>query len=263
MRPPFPYLGSKVRLSSRIISLMGEHTHYVEPFAGSCAVLLAKPRSVAETVNDLSGDLVNLWRVIRDKPQELAQLLTLTPHSPEEYYGCVHEYPPTSNPVERARRTLTILWQGISRTTEHGGMWGQYVRYSPKSVSLPMQLEQFRERIQPVADRLVGVTLENRPALEIIRRYGREPSVLLYCDPPYALSTRSGTRYVEDMTDSDHEELLDALTTARAQVLVSGYRSTLYDQRLSGWERFEFSSTARGRGVVSVPRTEVIWRKPC
>ncbi|WP_151530550.1 MULTISPECIES: DNA adenine methylase [Corynebacterium] len=262
-KPPFPYLGSKVSMARRIIELMPDHTHYVEPYAGSLGVLLAKPRSVAETAGDADHQLLNLWRTIRDHPAELAAAMRLTPHSRAEYYGALRDLPDTDDPVENARRTLTVLLQGTSRTTMHGGMWARYVKYTPSSRSLPSQLDAFADRIQPVADRLAGVSLDDRGAIGMIQKYGKSPTTLLYLDPPYPHVTRSGTAYPYDLNDDDHQELLDVITTVEAQVLISSYPNRMYDTALDGWDRFEFPSQAGGRGTRHAPRTEVVWRKPC
>ncbi|MDK8505548.1 DNA adenine methylase [Corynebacterium accolens] len=263
IKPPFPYLGSKARLAPKIVNLLPDHTHYVEPYAGSLSVLLAKPRSVAETINDSDRNLINLWRIIRDHPQELADKLALTPHSPIEYYGALRDLPDTDDPIEQARRTLTILTQGVSRTTEHGGMWARYINYQPKGINLPRQLDRFTDRILPAAQRLHGVSIDSRPALEAITMYGRSKNVLLYLDPPYLPSTRSGSSYPYDMTTEDHEELLATITSIKAKVVISGYASRLYDEALDGWERHEFAAQARGMGPTSSPRTEIVWVKPC
>lgn len=262
MRPPFPYLGAKTRIAPRIIERFPDHTHYVEVFAGSCAILLAKTRSLAETVNDRDGALTNLWRIIRDQPKQLNDLLALTPHSREEYYQAVREPSPASR-LEAARRTFVVLTQGISRTTQHGGMWGQYVKYSPKSRPLPAQIENRRERIQQVTDRLANVTLESRDALRMVPRYGRTTSNLLYVDPPYPVDTRAGTKYPHDLTDNDHETLLTQLKNCDAQVVVSSYTNELYEDTLTGWDRWEIPTTARGGGVKNKQAVEIIWRKPC
>lgn len=82
MRPPIAYYGGKQRVAQAISSMLPAHSHYVEPFAASLAVLLAKPASRLETVNDLDGDLMTFWRVLRDQPQELTRACALTPHSP-------------------------------------------------------------------------------------------------------------------------------------------------------------------------------------
>lgn len=262
LKPPFPYLGSKSRLAPKIIDLLPDHTHYVEPYAGSLSVLLAKPRSVAETINDRDGSIANLWRVIRDHPAELEQAMRLTPHSHEEYYAAVAE-PKSDDPVEWARRTLTKLWQGTTRTTQHGGMWAKYVTYQPRSISFPEQMARMADRVQPVADRLSGVSIDQRDALKMIQKYGRSKSTLLYLDPPYLPRTRSGSSYPYDMTEEDHENLLDVITGIPAKVILSGYRSSLYDAALEDWERHEYPAFAGGRGTPMAKRTETVWVKPC
>jgi DNA adenine methylase len=83
--PPFAYYGGKTTLAGRIADLLPEHRHYVEPFAGSLAVLLAKPPSPMETVNDLDGNLMTFWRVLREQPDDLARVCALTPHSRAEH----------------------------------------------------------------------------------------------------------------------------------------------------------------------------------
>jgi DNA adenine methylase len=82
--PPFAYYGGKTTLATTIADLLPAHDHYVEPFAGSLAVLLAKPATKWETVNDLDGDLVTFWRVLRDRPEDLARAAMLTPHARAE-----------------------------------------------------------------------------------------------------------------------------------------------------------------------------------
>lgn len=260
---PFPYLGSKASIAPQIVELMPDHTHYVEPYGGSLAVLLAKPRSVAETVGDKDAHLVNMWRVIRNYPDRLADLMRLTPHARAEYYGALRDLPPTDDAVEDARRTLTILLQGTTRTTQHGGMWARYVKYTPSARNLPSQLDVFAERIRPVSDRLAGVSLDDRGAIPMIKKYGRDPGTLLYLDPPYPVGTRAGSKYPHDLTDADHEELLDLITELPAQVMISSYANDLYDTQLKDWDRFEFASQVGGRGVKRSPRTEVVWRKTC
>lgn len=81
MMPPFAYYGGKTQLAERIVATLPPHKHYVEPFAGSLAVLLAKPPTTMETVNDLDGDLMTFWRVLRDRPADLIRACALTPHS--------------------------------------------------------------------------------------------------------------------------------------------------------------------------------------
>lgn len=84
-RPVLKYPGSKWRLAEWIISLMPEKKSYLEPFFGSGAVFFKKPPSRIETINDLDGEITNLFRCIREKTEELVRAVELTPYSREEY----------------------------------------------------------------------------------------------------------------------------------------------------------------------------------
>lgn len=254
VRPPYPYRGAKTRLAARIADLLPPHSHYVEACGGSLAVLLAKPRSDMETVNDLDGDLVHFWRVLREHPDELARVCMLTPHARAEYYAAQDGR--QADDVERARRTFVRLTQGTTQTMQHAGMWARYV--TPSGQPLAAQARRYVERFAAVAARLADVSLDEKPALRMVERYGRSPQVCLYVDPPYP-GTAAPYRH-----DIDHEALLSALTGCRAAVVVSGYPGTVYDDALAGWERHEWPARAGGRSGHSVPRTEVVWvRPPC
>src|SRR5436305_8185500 len=112
MRPPFAYYGGKTTLADAIIDVLPQHEHYVEPFAGSLAVLLAKPRSRMETVNDLDGDIMTFWRVLRDRPEDLARVCSLTPHSRLEHATAQDEdLAGVTDELERARRVWVLLTQ--------------------------------------------------------------------------------------------------------------------------------------------------------
>jgi DNA adenine methylase len=103
------------------------------------------------------------------------------------------------------------------------------------------------------------VSLECRPALDVIADYGRHEGVLLYVDPPYLGTTRSSGSYVVEMTDEQqHRDLADALRGCKASVVLSGYHSPLYDDLFDGWERIEFD-TSTGQGGAWEARTEVLW----
>lgn len=84
-RPVLKYTGSKWRMADWIISLMPPHRSYLEPFFGSGAVFFKKPPSRIETINDLDGEIANLFRCVREKTEELARAVELTPYSREEY----------------------------------------------------------------------------------------------------------------------------------------------------------------------------------
>lgn len=108
--------------------------------------------------------------------------------------------------------------------------------------------------IVDIAERLRTVQIENRPALEVIRRFNYE-NVFMYLDPPYLLSTRTGKQYKHEMSDSDHEELLKAIVSSKAKIMISGYESDLYNEYLSEWKKEHFQSCAE----MGKARIETVW----
>jgi DNA adenine methylase len=261
VKPPFTYFGGKTSIADRIVGLLPAHEHYVEPFAGSLAVLLAKPPSLMETVNDLHGDLMNFWQVLRDRPAEFERACALTPHSRAEHQLAMGL--PAADNLERARRTWILLTQGRSGQMSCRAGWRFYGDSRGSSSSMPDYLEAYTSRIAPAARRLAAVSLECLPALDVIARYGRYPATLIYADPPYLEATRTGrgrgASYVHDMrTEASHRELAGALTAARAAVVLSGYASPLYDELYDGWHRAEIGAFT-GNSTKQRARTEVLW----
>lgn len=256
--PPFAYFGGKTRLAHQIVDLFPSHEHYVEPFAGSLAVLLAKPRSRMETVNDIDGDLMTFWRVLRDQPDALSAMCALTPHSRGEFLATFEQGLEAPTDLERARRVWVRLSQGRSGTLRRTG-WRHYVDPAGSNTAMPGYLEAYVGRMSPAARRLTGVSLECQPALDLIARYGRSPNVLLYVDPPYLGSTRSSGGYRHEMTTvAEHRELADALADCRAAVVLSGYDSPLYLELYDGWHTVRIPTTT-GQGGTREERTEVLW----
>jgi DNA adenine methylase len=259
--PPMPYYGGKMRLADRIVAHLPAHGHYVEPFAGSLAVLLAKPRADMETVNDLDGDLDTVWRVLRDQYEDLAGLMALTPHSRAEHH-LSYDLAGVDD-LERARRVWVRLAQGRGATMRTTG-WRFYRDPTASTFAFPEYLAAYVERVPPCARRLAGVSLESRDALDVIADYGQHPDVLLYCDPPYLGSTRASNYRHELRTERHHRELADALLDVRAAVVLSGYPSPLYDDLYRDWYRIDLKAWT-GNGIRSGAtktdgnRTEVLW----
>ncbi len=256
--PPILYFGGKISLAPAIAALFPAHEHYVEPYAGSLAVLLAKAPSPHETVNDLDGAVMTFWRVCRDRPAELERVCALTPHSRGEFAAARDL--DTGDELETARRVWVLLTQGrAGRTTRTG--WRHYCDPVRSSVGMPGYLAGYVQRIAPAAARLAHVSLECRPALDLIRKYGAHPSVLLYVDPPYLGSTRANDNAyrVEMCTDDQHRELAGVLRACQASVVLSGYPSDLYDLELyPDWHRHEMPAST-GQGGTWANRTEVLW----
>ncbi len=248
--PPFPYYGGKTRIAERIASALPPHSHYVEVFAGSLAVLLAKAPSTVETVNDLDHELMTFWRVLREQPEDLARACALTPHSRAEHRAALE---PAADQLEVARRLWVRLSQGRMAKNVPTG-W----RQSAPRWSMARALDGYVDRFAVIAERLARVSLECRPALALIADYGRAEDVCLYVDPPYLRGTREGTGYRHEMAEPEqHAELLEALRSCAASVVLSGYASPLYDDVLSDWTRTEVR--AHTTQAADSQRVEVLW----
>jgi DNA adenine methylase len=251
VKPPFAYYGGKTTLAPQIAALLPEHEHYVEPFAGSLAVLLAKEPSRAETVNDLDGDIVTFWRVLRDRPDELCRAAEMTPHSRAELATA---WTDADDDLEQARRVWVRLTQSRGHSLKRTG-WKFSRRIEAGHAA--QRVASFAERMPQSAERLRGVTLENRDALDLIRDYGSEPNVCLYVDPPYLGSTRATNYRVEMLDDDAHRTFADALNECKASVVLSGYDSPLYAELFDGWHRKDLAAPTTLSGDTD--RTEVLW----
>ncbi len=257
VQSPVSYFGGKAWLADRLTSAFPTHRHYVEPCGGSLAVLLAKKRSHMETVNDLDNTLQTFWRVLRDRADELERACYLTPHSRAER-ELAYQFPPELDELEVARRVFVALTQGRTGSITRTG-WRHNTK--PTSTPLPVVLQRYSQRLAPAAARLQNVSLECRPAAEMVAAYGTERTSLLYVDPPYIVDKglRRGGEYRVEMTKvGEHQELLDACLAADAAVVVSGYGSAVYDGMLSGWYRYEIPMTT-GQGNGHGRRVEVVW----
>jgi len=258
-KPPMTYYGGKIRIAERVAALLPEHDQYLEPFAGSLAVLLAKRPAPHETVNDLDGELMAFWRVLRDRPTDLARVCALTPHSRAEHEASRDLA--GLDDLELARRVWVQVTQSRAGVRRKTG-WRQYIDPAGTKTSMPAHLDAYVDRMAAAAERLHNVSLECRPALELIRAFGRIRTALIYADPPYLHTVRSGgekkREYLHDMYgERQHLELLDELRADRAAVVLSGYSSPLYDDLLAGWDRVEIP-TVSGHGTDR-RRTEVLW----
>lgn len=254
MRTVLKYPGSKWNIASQIVELIPKHHSYVEPFFGSGAVLFNKPPSDIETINDMDSDVTNLFRCIQKDSERLARLVMTTPFSREEYDNQFEKNITYGSPYEKAAGFLIRCWMGHGfRTNGYKVGWKNDVVGREKAYAL-WNWYRLPEWIVDIAERLRMVQIENRSALEVIKRFNYE-NVFMYLDPPYLLSTRNGNQYKHEMSDADHEELLRAAVDSKAQIMISGYESDLYNTYLKGWHKCTFNSC----GEHGKPRTEVVW----
>jgi DNA adenine methylase len=259
-RIAFGWYGGKFSHLTWLLPLLPACHHYCEPFAGSAAVLLNREPSPVESYNDMDGEVVNFFRVLREQKQKLIEAIGLTPFSREEFYRAVTTNGEPLSDLERARRFFVCARQtrtGLAQTaslgrwancknTSRAGMSGVVSRWLGSIEDLP-----------EIALRLLRVQIENRPALEVIKLYD-DKSTLFYCDPPYVHETRGDRRaYRFEMSGDDHRHLAKALDRCKGKVAVSGYRCDLMDEIYNGWRCVE--APPKNCHSIKKLRVEALW----
>lgn len=263
----------------RLLPLIPPHHTYVEVFGGGAALLFNKEPSPVEVYNDIDGDLVNFFRVLRDpeKFQRFYQLVQLTPYSREEFEYCFDTLKDSTDDVERAYKFFVVARMSMSGMGVLGVRRWSYViseSYRGMSENVSKWLSVI-ERLPEFHARVMRVQIENDDFRRIIPRYDTKET-LFYCDPPYVSETRGHVRYRCDMTVEDHKDLVELLLSARGMVLLSGYQHPVYAPlEDAGWTRLDFPTAcyavvrSRGSGLqgkgaarTKVPRVESVWINP-
>ena len=262
--PALRYHGAKFRLAPWVMQFFPPHRCYVEPYGGAAGVLLQKPRAYAEVYNDLDGDVINFFAVLRD-PSTRAQLIEacmLTPYARAEFDLA---WEPTDDCIERARRLAVRAQMGFGSAGATKGKTGFRIDTKRKYGTAQHLWTEYPETIAVAGQRFTGVMIENRSAIEVMRQHDA-PDTLFFVDLPYMHETRvlgAGKTgyYRHEMTDAEHAELLDVLFDLEGCVVVTGYETDLYRERLKGWGHHTTSSRiSAGRGTAL--RTEHAWLNP-
>lgn len=224
--------------------------------------MLRKPRSYAEIYNDLDDDIVNVFRMARDRGEELRRALELTPFSRVEF---VQSYEPVADSLELARRTIVRSFQGFGSASVCGNVSGFRANSNRSGTTPAHDWKNYPDALVALIERLQGVVIEHRDAIKVMQAHDSLDAVH-YADPPYVHSTRSekvrGTvnrkSYKHEMTDDQHCELAEVLHNLRGAVVLSGYPSDLYNRLYADWRRTERQANADGAS----PRVEVLWLSP-
>jgi DNA adenine methylase len=261
-RPILRYHGGKWKLAEWIVNHFPPHRVYVEPFGGGASVLMRKARSYAEVYNDRWGDVVNVFRVLRDPAQacQLRQLLELTPYARDEFMSTYE--PSSGDPVEDARRMIYRSLAGFGSAAASRDHITGFRGSRNRSGTTPAQdWRNYPGHVPDFIDRLRGVVIENRAAADVIAQHD-SAETLFYVDPPYPHSTRGFRRrnaaYAFELTDKDHEQLAGVLHAVRGMVILSSYPCELYDRLYAGWTKAEIGTHADGAN----DRIEVLWMNP-
>ena len=256
----FGWYGGKFSHLDFLLPLIpNDATHFCDVFGGSAAVLLNLEPYMVETYNDLDSDLVNFFEALRNQGSKLIKAISLTPFSREELVrACIPEK--KLSKLERARRFYVRARQtrtGLAQTSSEG-RWAHCVLTSRAGMSgtVSRWLGSV-EGLSEIAQRLQRVQIENAPAVEVIQRYDTVNTVF-YVDPPYVHSARGDSAaYGYEMTDEDHESLAKVLNGVQGRVVLSGYRTSLYDRLYKSWKRID--AEERNCHSVRKPRQESAW----
>ena len=265
-RPILRYYGGKWKLASWIISHFPEHKTYVEPFCGAMSVMLQKDPSKCEVANDLDSNVINFFKMLRERPAELRRAIELTPFSREEcYLSCQ----PAKQPLEAARRFYVRAWQTQHGAPHMGRNGWRFTRRIGKD-HRHYSVDDFNDmsKLPAVVERLKHVQFEHDDAFKIIPRFD-SPTALFYVDPPYLPSTRADrwkrNGYVHEMEEKDHKALAELLHSVKGMVVLSGYPSPLYDRLYMRWKNVAtktHSSQRRASDNAPTERVECLWISP-
>jgi len=257
VKPPIRYFGAKWSIADWVVSKLPDTRLYVEVFGGSAAILLSRRRSHVEVFNDINGEVVHFWKVLRDSTEELARAVELTPFSRDEFEL---SFEPAEESLERARRFVVRSWQtrgGGYRKCSRSSWW--YLRDGVDCNSPSQVWTRVPERLLHAADRVRQVLIEQDDWREILRRYDC-PGALFYLDPPYLRGTRTyRAEYVDEMPSTEqHEKLLESVLQLEGAVALSGRVHELYDEALADWTRHDTQQVSRAGGHS----TECLWLSP-
>lgn len=265
-RPVVRYHGAKFRLAPWIMSHFPPHRIYTEAFGGAAGVLIQKPRSYSEIYNDLDGEVVNLFRVIRDPEmrERLVHDLVATPYAREEFELA---WQTSNDAVESARRLVVRAMMGFGSAGATKGTTGFRIDTKREYETAQHTWAMYPANLAAVGQRLTGVLIENRPAIEVIDGHDT-PETIHYVDPPYVHETRcrvnphnANRGYRHELDTAGHLELLEVLRGVEGMVVLSGYQTDLYDANLPGWEKRTMTARiSAGRGTGT--REEVVWLNP-
>ena len=258
----FGWYGGKFNHLDWLLPLLPETHHYCEPFGGSASVLLNRKSSKVETYNDIDGEVVNFFRVLRDKKEELLYAIGMTPFSRREFQIAIESNGNSKDlsDIERARRFFVRARQvrtGLAQTASNG-RWANCLSTSRAGMAgaVSRWLGSV-EGLEYIATRLLRVQIENDDALAVIKRYD-SPDTLFYCDPPYPHESRGDKNaYKYEMTDFEHVNLANLLQKVKGKVAISGYRCEMYDELYKDWN-IHIAPTKKALSIKS-ERTEILW----
>ncbi len=236
-KTPITYYGGKQKLLPTILSKIPDHTLYCEPFVGGAAVFFGKPTSEVEVINDTNKELINFYRVCKEKFLDLQSLVRITLHSRHAHRDAnvIYAHPHLFTDVQRAWAVWVLSAQSFSAMLD--GSWGYDKGKRTTTLKISNKREAFTEEI---AMRLQDAQIECADALYIIQSRDTERS-FFYCDPPYF---NSDCGHYDGYTVEDFERLLHTLSAVKGKFLLSSYPSPVLMKaaKANGWAQWSLET---------------------
>jgi DNA adenine methylase len=259
---PFGYFGSKNKIAQQLITHMPPHNCWVEAFCGSAALTLAKRKAPIEVINDIDGEIVNVFRQLRNNQEELCRQIALTPYARQEF-ETARTGQTADTDVERARKFLVQAMMAVNGAfgKEKGGFsYSQSYSRNGRDARVN-RWYNLPERLTEVAERLRDVRIDNRDATELLKMFEKRPATLMYLDPPYLGQRAEG--YTNDARDDKfHEDLLKVALSAKCMIFISGYDNRLYSSMLTPqrkWNKTVIDTITKDIKGNGLDRKEVVW----
>ena len=263
-RNAFGYFGSKDRLGTKILDHMPPHACWVEAYAGSAAITMAKEPAPIEIINDTDGDVVNALRMLRDDPEHLIELIELTPYARAELRTAREATRVDLPPSERARRFLVRAMMAVNgaQGSKRGG-FSRSDSYARESTEARVnRWRRYPERLRRVIERLRRVRIEERNAIDLLREHSNRPGSLVYLDPPYLGERAEGYADETGGSQAHHTTLLGHARTSKCMIMLSANAHPLYEKALGqkrSWHRIDLDSSTRGTAGGARNRVEHLW----
>lgn len=258
--PPVRYVGGKWRIANWLMDYFPEHQSYIEPFGGGAAVLLQKPPSQLEVLNDLNHDVVNFFHLLAVQPAQLIRAIQLTPYAEDEYRRA-HSSEGVTDAIERARRFYVRSRMSFGHSEGNQLSGWRYQTNTSRNLTLTDEWNRI-DHLWATSERLKNVQITCSDYRRVLQRFDH-PRALFYIDPPYPAQVRYEKRNYyrhEMLEDNQHRELAQLLYGLQGHVVLSGYACPLYSELFEGqgWQRFDKPTRANG----NAPVTESIWLNP-
>jgi len=238
-KSPINWFGGKYYMANDIIRLFPKHKVYVEVFGGAGHILFKKEPSEIEVYNDIDSGLYLFFKILRDenKANILKQKLDLTPYSREEFYHCRDTWKNEKDEIEKVRKWYVATMQSFSTNFS---TWSHSKNKSRRGMSQAVSqwLGKIENDLPKAVERLKTVQIENMDYKDLIKKYDGKDT-LFYLDPPYIHKTRQMTyQYTHEMTDQQHEEMINILLHIKGKAILSGYDNEIYNKLLdNGWRK--------------------------